>query len=237
MDRYLLALTQQFLHDPLHFFHEHEIHDVFFQLTREEFGRATTHEYDSIWRYHGRKHPHPFADRLNAGGKAANVDFVLLRRQFVTGYDYLTVMNKEEPLRANLRDVANGVHRSLAIDRAVEFKMAHCRPFGAGMQRGVGKGGFNALRKEMLWDCRKLANEGPCVAYLTAFMHPVVGGWFHPECFGLLANECSAEWTQITTAVWGPEVQGDLRIVLVVAHEGCYHQGNWEVDFPPVLQG
>src|ERR1700694_2132145 len=114
MDQYILKLVEVFQANPLHFFHEKELHLAFSGIAREGSSTASTtdgqtvhllrQDYNTLWRYR-RKGLNGFAIRFDGEGGVGAIDFALLRKEFVETNDYLTVMNKEEPLRRALRVV------------------------------------------------------------------------------------------------------------------------------------
>jgi hypothetical protein len=205
MENCVRELAELSLATSLQFFHEREIHDEFFRLARERLGTSRTadgvrvhllrHEYNTVWRYRRRQAICPFEERLFTGGGVAHLDFAVLRPEFVARREYLTVMNKEERLRIRLREEAARANGSPAVERALEFKMAHCHSVGAGgAQRGVRLSDFDSLRNSDACVCRKLAYEHPAIAYVAAFMLPVVGGWFRVDSVIKFFAECRKEW-------------------------------------------
>lgn len=110
----------------MQFFHERELHATFFGLCRHQFQVEETsdahqiqvfrYEYESVWKY-ARHDPHPYTERLTDRGTTACLDFAVLRAQFVQNHDLLTVINKDEARRHQLRQapwVEDG--SSLAIE-------------------------------------------------------------------------------------------------------------------------
>ncbi|HHT9144408.1 MAG TPA: hypothetical protein ACFYD4_01830, partial [Candidatus Wunengus sp. YC61] len=124
-------LIEKFLSHPYNFFHEKEIHSVFFNLCREQFGRANPNdgqieidlfrqEYDTIWLYrHLKKDKLPssetekFSKKYESSGTTRAttgvIDFVILNKDFVKNHTWLTVINKDEEVRKEIRcmDITN----------------------------------------------------------------------------------------------------------------------------------
>jgi hypothetical protein len=173
----IAQLVHQFNDAPSQFFHEEELHGVFFGLCRGNFPLVHTrdnhevhlfrHEYDTIWRY-ARRDPEPYTERLTDRGVTACFDFALLSQGFVQQHELLTVINKHEARRLGLRQNPWWTEQgpSAVIDVGIEFKMAHRRH-----QMDIAQGQVNALRAGMLLDARKLATERVGRAYLLAFSH------------------------------------------------------------------
>jgi hypothetical protein len=173
----IAKLVREFQTNPVHFFHERELHAKFFGKCRHEFGTATTadgfavplfrYEYDSIWKY-ARHDPELFAHRLSDRGTTACLDFVLLRTDFVTGHRLLDVINKCEPRRRRFRDavVWDIDNTSAAYEVGIEFKMAYRR-----CAESILQGQVNALSAGMRLDARKLAVERVRIGYVLGFSH------------------------------------------------------------------
>jgi hypothetical protein len=252
MDSCLLQLVERFQFQPLDYFHERELHCEFFRLSREAIGSEQTldgypvyllrHEYNTVWRYFrsGVSQEKKFAKRYEESGKGSEkgpkvgaIDFVLLRRDFVREYDYLTVMNKEEALRCRLR-VEPWEEYSRAIDRAVEFKMTHVHCVGPPpWQPAVRFSDFNVVSVGMPTDCRKLAGERVRIAYLVAFSHHTYENenWFNQNCVEAMFGECVREWRRCYDGPNELGIEHQLRLLLVMPNL-CFRWGNWEVQFP-----
>ena len=155
------------------------------------------HEYNTIWRYSrkgegGDGHDFngsfkrrywgepsagcglPKASEPSVNSKAGNFDFALLNNKFVSEHDALTVINKDESLRKDLRkpdiDNTNDLEmrpvKSKAVLVGVEFKMIHF-----GQVKEVTKSVFKLFIDGMKGDCRKLGLEGVPYGYSVGFSH------------------------------------------------------------------
>jgi hypothetical protein len=240
VDQYIIELVKLFQGDPLQFFHEKEMHSAFFGLSRGRSGNAQTkdmhivsllrQDYNTLWRYR-RRGVNGFKERLsNKGeGDVGEVDFVLLKEEFVKGHIYLEVMNKEEDIRSSLRiNPWAGDGTSQMIERGVEFKMAHVHPVGPRPRiHGVTPSDFND--KGMILDCRKLACERVGIGYSVAFLHKPYLDWLDvPYVTGLFVK-CVGEWMECYD---GPDNRRDRLRLLIVSPDKCYWWGCWEVEFP-----
>ncbi len=242
MDQQIHGLVKDYLTHPLMYFHEREIHCKFFCLGREKLGIKKTHddisvhllryEYNTLWRYRrtGENSENSFAKRSSEDGKVGDIDFALLRREFVEGNDYLAVMNKEEPIRNQFRiNPWPEDQNSPMIERGLEFKMAHVNSSGRERIPRVKRGVFNALRAGCKVDCRKLARERVQVAYIVAFSH-ICADWFDSRFVYEMFEDCIHQWNQHYDGSVGNGV-GDLRLLFVKPNQ-CFRWGNWAIDFP-----
>ena len=171
LQRHLLDLFSDFQRRPREFFHERELHAHLYSLAREPLGTLATsdgveihrlrYEYDSIWRYVGDD---GYKARHSNAGKTCNLDFAILRDDFVKGHDHLDIVNKDETRRKEIRSQAEDEDFSPAIDAAIEFKMAFVT---RNPTVGPNEIGLNAI----LQDCRKLAQERVRNGYILVFSH------------------------------------------------------------------
>ena len=164
-------LAERFKRNPTNFFHERELHSIFYQLCRNELGHARPidvssdialfrQEYETIWRYKRRDNP-PFSQKYETEGKAGTFDFVILNKNFVESNKLLYIINKDEKRRKNIRKKFGTI-----IDAAIEFKMAHIRTGDT-----ISYSEKLNLKKGMLDDCRKCANEKLPLSVLLGFSH------------------------------------------------------------------
>ena len=176
IEQRMVELVNHFCAAPQSFFHERELHAPFYSLCRDDLPMVATqdghhvhlfrYEYETVWRY-ARRDPEPFTERLTDRGRVATIDFAVLNSDFAQGHDLLSVINKHEGKRANLRGKSwKDGGASAMIDVAIEFKMAHRRH-----QMDIGEGQINTLRRDMLLDARKLATERIARGYLLGFSH------------------------------------------------------------------
>ncbi len=244
MDRFIAQLVEAFAARPLQYFHERELHCEFFGLARGALGTAATadrepvhllrYEYNTLWRYRrsGVAREQRFAERFSADGDVGDIDFALLRREFVESHPYLAVMNKDETIRAGLRTCPWPADQpSPMIDRGLEFKMAHVHPFGPlPRQHAVRLSDFNAMAAGVLLDCRKLAQERVGTAYLVAFSHHTSRNWFSQEYVESLFADCLQEWMRCYDGPPGV-TERQLRLLFVLP-DRCFRWGEWETTFP-----
>ena len=219
LERKMALLIQQFAEDPYQLFHENEVHAVFFGLTREPVGAATPrnhqrpvhllrHEYDTIWRYSNQE---GFRTRFADQGTTACLDFAVLKEEFITANDLLTVINKDENRRKALRRQATGQDciDSPAIHAGVEFKMLHVRT-------AIEVMGDEGFVKEMHRDSRKLGLEGIAHAYVLGLSH---GPWPEQRYAATIASECRQCYQTY-------KLDGSIR-VLVATPAQTTLLGNW----------
>lgn len=226
-------LIEKFLSQPYNFFHEKEIHSVFFNLCREQFGRANPNdeqieidlfrqEYDTIWLYR-----HPKKDELSSSEKFSKkyessgttrattgvIDFVILNKDFVKNHTWLTGINKDEKGRKEIRcmDITN----KPIIDIGIEFKMAHITK-----NKSISNSAIKNLEEGLLEDCRKLAQELIPYACVLGFSHGSLPALPETE---RLVTKCQQEYLKynpkgkisiwmvtpqlIAEALWGGKVQ------------------------------
>jgi hypothetical protein len=225
----IAKLTADFVQEPLRFFHEKELHGRYYALCRHESEEALTrddvpvhlfrHEYNSVYHYvRERKNPLCFtAAYTGEQGKPVAIDFALLKRIFVERHDYLTVMNKDKLRRSVLwRDepMDPGDGRSVALQKAIEFKMAHVRT-----RMDVSQGALNALSREMVIDCRKLGFESPVSAYVLGFSHG-------PRPDAADANSIIDLCVQAYDQTYRGPGTGDIRVLVATPTAVCL-RGNW----------
>jgi hypothetical protein len=209
LENAIQQLVSDFYVRPHDFFHEQELHTHFYGLCREKLGTEVTsdhcevslfrHEYETIWRYSRKKNKYGKRYDQGRGTKAGTFDFAILSREFVKTNSYLTVVNKDEDRRANLRTTHARDRCSPAIDIGIEFKMAHLAK-----SLRVRRGDVNKLSEGMLIDARKLAHERVKLGYLLGFSH---GPLPSNEQAEEITKTCRAEFETIS-----PE--GQLRILL-----------------------
>jgi hypothetical protein len=233
-DGVIAQIVTAFQAAPHDSFHERELHALFFCLARQMFGHAQTrdgyqvcllrHEYETIWLYRKRNEPEPFSVRYpeliqRVPATTGCFDFALLLRTFVEGNVLLTVINKSETSRARLRSAPGQAwpanQTSVAIEAAVEFKMAHRQ-----WQFDVAQGQINQLRNGMLLDCRKLARERVPSAYVLGFSHGP--GPSQGEATGIL-DACQREFL---AKYDGPPAQCSLQAIIATPSD-TYLSGSW----------
>lgn len=244
MDQYILELVRLFQANPLHFFHEREIHSAFFSLGRERSGTAMTsdgqsihlfrQDYNTLWRYR-RRGADGFATRFSEPGEGdvGEIDFVLLRRIFVGSNRYLTVMNKEEANRRPIRSNDWTRNRpSPIIERGLEFKMAHVHSVGP-QPRGQAVRDSDVDQDEIILDCRKLACERVGIGYSVTLTHQSYRDWLDLDYVRDLFMKCIREWNRCDD---GPgDATSRLRLIIVSPTQ-CFRWGAWEVNFPGQVQ-
>lgn len=220
---------------PDDFFHERELHAAFFNLARAGAGHAVTrdgfdihrlrYEYETIWRYKKTGAQFPYRQRYPehgenpVGATTATIDFALLHEQFIAEHELVTVINKCEQCRVTLRQMSDGLwpsdKLSVAIEAALEFKMAHRRD-----QMSIGKGRINELREGMALDCRKLARERPPRSFVIGFSHGTAP--IQSEAANLV-NACIKEFQE--------SYDGPLGIILrvaIITPFVTYLSSNWD---------
>jgi len=220
LEEQIVGLVEAFFKNPYTYFNECELHAEFFSRARSACGSATTrdgtevnllrYEYNSFQRYVGEdQYEQPHEDK----GKAARLDFALLDENLVSNHDHLTVVNKDEVRRTDLRRRI----RDAKLEAGIEFKMAHVSSTNV-----VQQGQLNVLKEEMLKDCRKLAHEQATVSYLLGFSHGPPPDANYAET---LASDCIVHFRE-----YNPD--GDLR-VLFTTPSYCRKWGRWLIDPPP----
>ncbi len=188
-------LIQKFLENPRNFFHEKDLHSVFFNLCSGKLGTARPNdaiysidlfrqEYNTIGRYKRKDTGGIAFDKsYNNEGYPGSIDFVLLNEDFVKNHNFLEVLNKDESRRALIRNFED---KNSKIDIGIEFKMAHCTK-----KDFINIGEVNTLKKGLLEDCRKLALERIPIVYLIAFSHGILPQGKEAE---KIINECTLEY-------------------------------------------
>jgi hypothetical protein len=234
-DTAIVSLVRIFRSAPHDSFHEKELHSVFFSLARQFFQNAQTtdgfqvsllrQEFETIWLYQKKNTTSPFSFRYPEQGQGVRAttgcfDFALLQKTFVEQHDLITVINKHEPSRRHLRPPPGQLWAnnqcSVALDSAVEFKMAHRRP-----QLDISQAQINDLQDGMVLDCRKLGRERVPAAYVLGFSH---GPRPNRQDASIILRACNNEFA---SSCDGPNGRCSLRVVLATPAE-TFLPANWQ---------
>ncbi|MBS0210331.1 MAG: hypothetical protein JSS27_15405 [Planctomycetes bacterium] len=235
LDQKIVELAHRFRQDHRNFFHERELHAVFFSLCRERDVKVETqdgvpvhrfrHEYDSFWRYR-RSRSDSYNQRYSDEGTTACFDFAFLNDNFVRNHSLLTVINKDELKRIAVREeIQSGAPHP--VDAAVELKMAHFRSHDV-----VTHGAINRLGYGMAVDAVKIAVEGIQLGYVIGFSHGPDPSEEHAT--GIIKN-CIEAHQDPTRA--NPLPVGNLRVVLITP-KLTFLGGSWSepADFPSPIR-
>lgn len=117
---------KDFRKDSMSFFHEKEVHCLFWKNAQRKFEIVKTddriavsvfrHEYQNFGRYFQRVGIHT---KYNVRGGRATFDFAVLEEDFVSNNKYIKVINKDDNLIKSIKDRAS----KGKILCAIEFKM------------------------------------------------------------------------------------------------------------------
>ena len=163
-DEPIVALVRDFQRSPLACHHEKELHAYFYSLCREAFTSvyasrdqqrvsAFHYQYETIWRY---RRDDRFSQRYRNVGTTATFDFAVLRGGIIQRLPFLTVVNKTELARAELRcpPEIESRYTSAIVQCAIELKMVDVHDALETTEADV-----NRLEDRMLAACCKLAQE------------------------------------------------------------------------------